>query len=476
VQILLTCSMIASVGVSATAVQAQNLIWLLQFGTTNDNIASTVIPDGLGGSWVSGSTEDNLFGPNAGSFGNDAFVGRLDAAGNQTWMRQFGDLSNDSAPGLAPDGAGGAFVAGTTATSGTLGGPSLGGLSDGYVARYDASGNQLWVTRVGTDETDSIDAAASDGSGGTFVAGTFSNSSVAGRDAWLAHLDSAGNQLWFHPFDARAERPFPNAICADGGGGVFLAGQVEGDLAGPALGGGDAFVARYDGAGNRLWIRQFGTSQFDVATALAPDSIGGFFVGGLVKTAPPSADLDGWVARYDRQGNELWTRQFGTTVRDRVWGLAADGVGGVIVTGDTEGNFVGSCACGVDAILVRYDDAGNQTSIYQFGSATIDSALSITPSSPGRVVVAGYTRGSLSGSNAGKRDAFLAEFSIDFCYPDCDQSTGVGVLDIFDFLCFQNSFVGGNAYACDCDTSTGQLVCDIFDFLCFQNAFVAGCP
>ena len=29
------------------------------------------------------------------------------------------------------------------------------------------------------------------------------------------------------------------------------------------------------------------------------------------------------------------------------------------------------------------------------------------------------------------------------CYPDCDQSTGVGVLDIFDFLAFQTQFVAG---------------------------------
>jgi hypothetical protein len=62
------------------------------------------------------------------------------------------------------------------------------------------------------------------------------------------------------------------------------------------------------------------------------------------------------------------------------------------------------------------------------------------------------------------------------CYADCDSGTGPGVLDIFDFLCFQNRFAQGSAYACDCDTSTGQGVCDIFDFLCFQNAFDAGCP
>jgi photosystem II stability/assembly factor-like uncharacterized protein len=59
------------------------------------------------------------------------------------------------------------------------------------------------------------------------------------------------------------------------------------------------------------------------------------------------------------------------------------------------------------------------------------------------------------------------------CVADCDQS---GVLDIFDFLCFQNSFVNGEPYACNCDTSTGPGMCDIFDFLCFQSAFTTGCP
>ena len=62
------------------------------------------------------------------------------------------------------------------------------------------------------------------------------------------------------------------------------------------------------------------------------------------------------------------------------------------------------------------------------------------------------------------------------CYADCDISTGVCALDIFDFLCFGNEFSAGSPYACDCDTSTGPGVCDIFDFLCFGNAFDAGCP
>jgi hypothetical protein len=55
------------------------------------------------------------------------------------------------------------------------------------------------------------------------------------------------------------------------------------------------------------------------------------------------------------------------------------------------------------------------------------------------------------------------------CYPDCDGNT---ILDVFDFLCFQDAFVAMDPYA-DCD---GNRVFDVFDFLCFQDAFVTGCP
>ena len=68
------------------------------------------------------------------------------------------------------------------------------------------------------------------------------------------------------------------------------------------------------------------------------------------------------------------------------------------------------------------------------------------------------------------------EFQGTSCSADCDTSTGPGVLDIFDFLCFGSKFAAGDPYACDFDMSTGPGICDIFDFIAFQNTFAAGCP
>lgn len=62
------------------------------------------------------------------------------------------------------------------------------------------------------------------------------------------------------------------------------------------------------------------------------------------------------------------------------------------------------------------------------------------------------------------------------CACDFNTSTGSNVCDLFDFLGFQNAFVGGEPCACDLDQSTGPGVCDLLDFLSFQSGFVAGCP
>jgi hypothetical protein len=60
------------------------------------------------------------------------------------------------------------------------------------------------------------------------------------------------------------------------------------------------------------------------------------------------------------------------------------------------------------------------------------------------------------------------------CYPNCDNSTTLPVLNINDFLCFLNRFASGESYA-NCDNSTTPPVLNINDFLCFLNRFASGC-
>jgi hypothetical protein len=61
------------------------------------------------------------------------------------------------------------------------------------------------------------------------------------------------------------------------------------------------------------------------------------------------------------------------------------------------------------------------------------------------------------------------------CYANCDCSTTPPVLNINDFICFQQRFASGNL-AANCDASTIPPILNVNDFVCFQSLFVAGCP
>jgi hypothetical protein len=61
------------------------------------------------------------------------------------------------------------------------------------------------------------------------------------------------------------------------------------------------------------------------------------------------------------------------------------------------------------------------------------------------------------------------------CYANCDASTTAPILNVNDFTCFLNRFVGGDPYA-NCDGGTVSPVLNVNDFSCFLNRFAAGCP
>jgi hypothetical protein len=71
----------------------------------------------------------------------------------------------------------------------------------------------------------------------------------------------------------------------------------------------DAFLVKYDAAGQRQWTRQFGTYAADEASAVAIDASGAVYVAGSTQAA---IDDNSWVGgedlfvvKYDANGNRL---------------------------------------------------------------------------------------------------------------------------------------------------------------------------
>jgi len=223
----------------------------------------------------------------------------------------------------------------------------------------------------------------------------------------------AASTAWTRQFGTTAE-DVAGGIASDAEG-ITVVGTTNGTLKGELDGFSDGFIRRYDRDGHILWTRQFGTAGQDWAVDVAADGSGITVLGqtdGTFGSPEIRTNLDLYVRRYDRDGTHLWTRQFGTEEDDEPGAIAADS-SGVIVVGTTTGALRGTNAPDdPDAIVRRYDRSGNVVFTKQFGTAAGDSATAVSIDAAG-FTVGGGTDGDLAGNNAGPfTDAFVRRFVV----------------------------------------------------------------
>jgi uncharacterized protein (TIGR03437 family) len=241
-----------------------------------------------------------------------------------------------------------------------------------------------WVRQFGTEHRDGASAVAVDATG-VYVVG--STGVVLGAPVYrwfLRKYDALGNDIWTREFEL-AEGESVRALAADSTG-VYIAGEADRLPGQTTLGFGDAFIRKYDAGGNELWTRQFGTSSRDYATGVVVDGAGVYVVGDTLDNLPGqgyAGEFDVFIRKYGTNGAEIWTRQFGSSSYDYSRGVAADSTG-VYIVGVTEGSLPGQARRGgSDAFVRKYDAGGNELWTRQFGSAATDAASAVAANDAG---------------------------------------------------------------------------------------------
>jgi hypothetical protein len=397
----------------ASAEAPYQVEWMRQVGTSGPDLSYGIVTDPWGNALITGCTDGDLDALNAG--GSDAFAAKYDAGGNAIWIRQLGTNNVDRGWRIATDVAGNAFITGYT--YGALGGSHAGG-DDAFVAKYDIAGNLAWTRQLGTSTSDGGYDAATDGTGNVFITG-YTNGSLgspnAGSwDGFVAKYDGTGHLAWTRQF-GRVSSDISRSIATDSGGNVFVYGSTEGALGGANAGGSDGFVAKYDTAGNMAWIRHFGTSSEETCRGIATDLSGNVFITGSTSGALAGASAggsDAFVAKYNAAGDLLWARQLGTSEDDNSWGITTDSEGNAFITGASDGALGGANAGGTDAFVAKYDTAGDLLWTYQIGTSSDDLGRNIAADLTGAVYFTGYTYGAIGGPNAGQADAFIIKLVV----------------------------------------------------------------
>jgi Beta-propeller repeat/PEP-CTERM motif len=334
-----------------------NLLWTRQLGTTSYDDSKGVSADGLGNVYISGSTLGSLGGPSAGN--QDVFLSKFSADGSLVWSSQFGTTDNDYGGEVSVDGLGNVYFAGSTA--GSLSGGNSGN-HDGFVRKYNAGGGLLWTRQFGTAGNDGSGAVSADGLGNVYLAGAtdgiLGGVNVGGIDAFVRKYNADGSLLWTRQLGTTST-DVSGAVSADKLGNVYISGYTGGNLGGTNAGGEDAFLSKYSAEGSLLWTRQFGTTSEDISTGVSVDGLGNVYLSGYTVGSlggPSMGGYDAFVMKYDAAGNLLWKRQLGTRSFDNSTGVSADGLGNVYLSGITEGSLSGTRAGQSDSFLVKIAD------------------------------------------------------------------------------------------------------------------------
>lgn len=207
-----------------------------------------------------------------------------------------------------------------------------------------------------------------------------------------------------------------STMAIDGSGNIIIAGATDGGLFSRSFGGLDAFVAKFDVDGNDIWSRQFGSSGFDGVVSAAVDKSGNIYLVGysshyLLNNNVYPAGMSTFVRKCNSTGSELWTIQFGSDPYDEVGSLTLDSLGNVYVVGS---KFVRTDGHGPDykiGFLSKYDSNSNElwTRVFEFPDSSL-SAKSVVVNSSGEIYIAGQNI-KLNSYPLGDIDAFLKKYS-----------------------------------------------------------------
>jgi hypothetical protein len=230
------------------------LVYSTYLGGNSGDFGNAIAVDASGNAYVTGETASTNFptknalqSASGGSL--DAFVAKLDPTGSTLiYSTYLGGSGGDLGNGIAVDGAGNAYITGSTAspnfpTKNALQ-PALGGGSDAFIAKLDPTGSSLvYSTYLGGSSSDSGGGIAVDASGNAYVTGeTFSTNfptknpfqaacgacSSGQPSAFVSKVNAAGSALVYSTFLGGSgngtDGDFGNGIAVDPSNNAYVTG------------------------------------------------------------------------------------------------------------------------------------------------------------------------------------------------------------------------------------------------------------
>jgi len=235
---------------------------------------------------------------------------------------------------------GGYILGGRTYTYGAGG-------ADNYIAKYDSSGNPLWLKTIGGTDEEHYGGVIQTPDGGYALAGQTKSYGAGDYDTYIAKFDSSGNITWAKTIGS-ADYEDADGFQQTSDGGYIITANTTNYT--------EIILMKLDSSANVSWTKKISkVGTYDYVYEM--DSIeqtadGGYIMAGARKNGSSSAIL---VIKFDSSGNLSWSKTISTGSEAGYAGVKQTSDGGYIIGGDTNSFGAG----GIDILFVKLDPSGN---------------------------------------------------------------------------------------------------------------------
>jgi PKD repeat protein len=236
-------------------------LWSKTFGLGTYNVAYSVQETNDGGYIIVGETS-------TASQGDDVWLIKTDANGNELWSKTFGGANSDGGRSVQQTTDGGYIIAGHTGSFGA-GGWNI------YLIKTDGNGNELWHQAFGGGGADGANAVQQTTDGGYIIVGDTSSFGAGSFDIWLIKTDADGNELWSETFGG-STYDYGYSVQQTTDGGYIICGWTGSFGAGQT----DVWLIKTDDSGNQIWSETFGGSEYDRGWSVQQTSNHGYIIAG----------------------------------------------------------------------------------------------------------------------------------------------------------------------------------------------------
>lgn len=319
-----------------------NLLWATYYGGNSSEIGVDCVTDNNNNVYLGGetkSTNNIAFLGHQNSYGggiNEGYLAKFDSTGVRQWASYYGGNGDVRARGINTDSENNVYLSGLTenipniATNGhqnTYGG----GAYDAFLVKFNGNGVRQWATFYGgslndngynckTDQDNNVYLVGRTNSTNNIASNGFQNTLGGTFDSFLAKFNSSGQRQWATYYGG-GENEASYSCAFDNNGKIYLSGFTfsENNIAfnghQNTLGGDrDAFLAKFDASGARLWATYYGGEFMEIGTECSVDSDNNVYLSGRTQSSNNIAfnghqngfggNMDAYLVKFGECSNE----------------------------------------------------------------------------------------------------------------------------------------------------------------------------